>query len=147
VRERWPDGTVRNVSSWCRRCGADACREYRQRNPEAERRRRDPEYDALRRMQQRDYMRRKRAIPPERRRAVMTGPASKSPVLDAAPFAAWLKATGYDSGELQRLTGVDGSRFRYIIRGEQKRVSLDLVDRIMLAMGAQIDDVYGEVAA
>lgn len=160
--KKWDDGTMRLPQSRCKDCMAQIMRERRPRNS-AEREwhrawqrrayrrwRQDPEWVGLRREQDRMATRRRKGIPPERWR--VTGLAAKSPTVDAAPFAAWLSsslaAKGMSYADAAGVIGTGTELLRKHGTGLTERVSLDLVDRALIALaGPRLDDLYGQEAA
>lgn len=163
-RKRWPDGTTRTVRAECKACSVRLhvttrqenarYRELHARLQEDYRQRRiaTAEGLGLERARKRDWYRKTHDVPPERWRGLRDDRATKSPAVDAAPFAAWLsralaeRELSYDTAAA--IIGTDGSRLGKIANGKQARVSLDLVDRALLALdGPRLDDLLGEEAA
>lgn len=63
-------------------------------------------------------------------------------LLPAEPFYEWLDGRRETAGEIAKIAGVSARRLNAVLTGENKRISLDTVDRCLLAFGEHIDDLY-----
>jgi hypothetical protein len=69
-------------------------------------------------------------------------------VLDAEPFAAWLRSEAPVALEpWARGLGVDGTGLRRHINGQTTEVHIDFVDRVLTAAGVHLSDLYPELYA
>lgn len=149
---KWPDGTMRSPQSYCKMCRTKLSNEWQRKNREWRREwerrryarlRNDPEWMGMRRDINRES---------QRRRFNRTPRPSVQPVravgeLDPVPFAAWLREASkrYDGGvsELALLADVNVRTLRAVLYGERARVSLDVVDRVLIADGSiTLNDLY-----
>lgn len=149
---KWPDGTMRSPQSYCKVCRTRIGNEWQRKNREWRREydrrryarlRQDPEWVGIRREIDREAKRRRFNHRP--REAVL----SVLPVgeLAPAPFAAWLRdaMACYEGGltEIARLSDVSSRTLSAVLHGERERVSLDVVDRVLVADGSiTLNDLY-----
>lgn len=143
--------------AWCRECEREYARERQARlraadpgaNAKALRKRyaaerSDPERMAVRLMKQRE----RHGIPPERWRGARLHRAKRTvATVPAGPFAEWLRTTIADHPHgikgVALTTRIEERVLRRVIKGEQDNVSIDTVDRALLAEGtADIGDLY-----
>lgn len=153
ARVRWPDGTVKNVQSYCKACDRVKRREWGRLHPEDNREHSNrasrkhlanPENLAKKRERDRTRVRRIHSIPPSRWRVVTPDPESGGPILPAEPFRRWLAAVRLPLSALAAQTGVPERRLGSVRNGAQAGVAMDVVDRVLLAVGdgTTLDDLY-----
>lgn len=79
------------------------------------------------------------APPPQPKRAVM---------YDCEPMTekivAYMKCTGIGGTRIAAKAGLDEKYVRRILRGEYQQLTLDVADRLAMAMGSHIDIIYGK---
>jgi DNA-binding Xre family transcriptional regulator len=153
---RQPRNGVTYHESRCKPCtiahAFDWQRRNRDRKREYDRRRRekikaDPELAAVARAQKRESKRRTLGIRPENYRVSRlmreadAGPATKVP---SDAFSTFLRSLDMPAADLHARSGVDDAAISRLAKGRQPFVSIDTVDRVCLAVGARIEDIYGE---
>lgn len=126
----WPDGTVRNVQSWCHECKSEHQRACAKSWPSASKSR--VEY-------KREWSRRRRIELAKAR------DASRLPVEPIREFILRQLREGLGMGELADLVGIH-ERAIYRLVNEHKHVSMHLADLITTRLGAHLYDLYPDLA-
>lgn len=104
------------------------------------RRKLDPERAAIRRDQGAQSARRRRGNLP--RLTPLPSPAGG--LVDAAPFAAWLRTLEGSSVDVAWVVDMQPRQVRGYLSGERTQVLLDTVDRACLAAGVRLEVVLGD---
>lgn len=139
AKAKGPGGVMRQPHSRCKRCHVAAMRVVNRRA--RAKRRQDPERHAIFIVRTREWKRRRNGVTPDRYRQsrYMREAGLRRddpPRLDPAPFLAWVDRAR------PTLSPSDSRTLLRLRSGEQEKVSIDVVDRITLAHGASIDDLY-----